>query len=282
MAPDTSSPGPREPLPGANELVAAADGGRIHCFSMGSGPTVLLAHGYLLDYTVYRPMFSRLAAAGYRVVAFDQRGHGGSRAGSAGCTAQAAAADYRALFERFGIEGATLVGHSMGAFLGLVFCLENPGLAQHLRRLVLLGANAGVVAQGSVQNRVQIPLLQSGVLPKLWRIPSLGRALVAPLFGRRPDPEWLELTRRMLVRQDVSRSLPLLRAMCFENHYGRLHEVPVDTRVLCGVLDRTCPAWHSQRLAQELPHASQRMLPAVGHMLSYEAPDAIHDAITGA
>jgi len=283
MAPDTSSPGRRiEPLPGASELVPAADGGRIHCYSVGSGPTLLLAHGYLLDYTLYRPLFSRLAAAGYRVVAFDQRGHGGSREGSAGCTALAAAADYRTLFERFGIEDATLVGHSMGAFLGLRFCLENPELARRLRRLVLLGANAGAVAEGSLQNRLQIPLLKAGVLPKLWRVPSLGRALVAPLFGRRREHEWLELTRTTLARQDVARSLPLLRAMCFENFYGRLPEIPIETRVLCGALDGTCPSWHSQRLARELPHASLRMLPALGHMLSYEAPEAIHEAITGA
>lgn len=260
-------------------MVAAADGGRIHCLSAGDGPTLLLAHGYLLDLSYYRPLFARFVSAGYRVVAFDQREHGASRAGSAGCSASAAADDYRSLFERFGADGATLVGHSMGGFLGLLFCLQHPELAQQLKRLVLLGANAGAVGQGSLQNRLQIPLLELGLIPRLWRIPGVGRALVAPLFGRRRDPEWLERTREMLVAQDVSRSLPLLRAMCNDDLYGRLGEIPVATRVLCGELDRTCPAWHSQRLARELPAATARLLPDAGHMLNYEAPDAVFDAV---
>jgi pimeloyl-ACP methyl ester carboxylesterase len=83
----------------------------------------------------------------------------------------------------------------------------------------------------------------------------------------------------MLVAQDVSRSLPLLRAMCHDDLYGRLGEIPVTTRVLCGELDRTCPAWHSQRLASELPAATARLLPGAGHMLNYEAPDAVCDAV---
>ena len=64
--------------------------------------------------------------------------------------------------------------------------------------------------------------------------------------------------------------------------YARLPEIPVATRVLCGELDRTCPAWHSQRLARELPNATARFVPELGHMLNYEAPDAVYDAIVGA
>jgi pimeloyl-ACP methyl ester carboxylesterase len=256
------------------------DGGQIHGVCAGSGPTVLLAHGYLLDLTFWNPMFPRLVAAGYRVVAFDQRGHADSREGSAGVSVRSAAADYRTLLDHFGADQATLVGHSMGGFLSIGFCLEYPELAQRLRRLVLLGANAGSVAQGSLQNKLQIPLLKLGLMPRLWRVPSVGRALIAQLFGREPAAEWLELTRAMLLRQTVARSLPLLRAMCYDDHYARLAELAVDTRVLCGELDRTCPAWHSERLGRLLAQAQNTWLPGVGHMLAYEAPDQVCDAIT--
>jgi pimeloyl-ACP methyl ester carboxylesterase len=256
-----------------------ADGGSIHCGSIGRGPTVLLAHGYLLDHSLWDPVLSRLAAAGYRVVAFDQRGHAASREGSEGSSAAAAAADYRTLFEHFGVDGATLVGHSMGGFLSILFCLQYPELSRRLRRLVLLGGNAGAVAQGSLQNRLQIPLLKLGFMPRLWKMPRLGRQLVAQLFGRDPDERWLESTRSMLLQQSIPRSLPLLRAMCYENYYARLGEIATDTRVVCGELDSTCPAWHSQRLGQTLPQASNTWLPGVGHMLPYEAPDAVCQAI---
>jgi pimeloyl-ACP methyl ester carboxylesterase len=266
-----------------NELqLPAADGGSIHCVSAGTGPTVLLAHGFLLDWTSYQPVFDPLVQRGFRVVAFDQRGHADSREGSAGSSPAAAVSDYHVLLQHFGVEGATLVGHSMGGFLGLLYCLQHPEQMKRLRRLVLLGANAGAVAQGSLSNKLQMPLVESGLLPRLWRMPSLGRALMKPLFGRRQEPEWLELTRQMLIRQDVQRALPLMRAMSHENYYDRLSEITVETRVLCGELDRTCPAWHSERLGKELPNARNRWLPGAGHMLGYEAPDAIISAITEA
>jgi non-heme chloroperoxidase len=267
--------------PEQESSLPAADAGRIHCISLGSGPTLLLAHGYLLDVSLWRPLSARLASAGYRVVSFDQRGHAASRDGRDGCSVDAAIADYATVLQHFGADGATLVGHSMGGFLGLQFCLRYPELTRRMRRLVLLGANAGSVAEGSLSNRLQIPLLRMGLIPKLWRIPSVGRALVKPLFGRDPDPGWLESTRQMLIGQTVTRSLPLLHAMCYENHYARLGELSVPTRVLCGELDRTCPAWHSRRLAEELPNAKGTWLPGIGHMLPFEAADAVYEAIVG-
>lgn len=258
----------------------AADGGSIHCISAGSGPTVLLAHGFLLDVTAYQPIFDQLVQRGYRVVAFDQRGHGASRDGSTGASPAAAVSDYHVVLEHFGTEGATLVGHSMGGFLGLLFCLQYPEQMRRLRRLVLLGANAGGVAHGSLSNKIQMPLLELGLLPKLWRVPGLGASLMKPLFGKNQDPAWLERTRQMLISQDVPRTLPLMHAMNHENYYNKLSAITVETRVVCGELDRTCPSWHSERLSKELPNARGRWLPGIGHMLGFEAPDEIIRAIT--
>jgi non-heme chloroperoxidase len=276
---DIATPSLKPSLDIQTHALRAADGGSIHCMSMGQGPTLLLAHGFLLDSSMYAAMVPTLVSAGYRVVSFDQRSHGASREGSAGVSPEAAADDYRVLLEHFGVDGATLVGHSMGGFLGLIFLLQHPGHARRLRRLVLLGANAGAVAVGSLPNRVQMPLVESGIMPLLWRIPSIGRALMKPLFGSKVEARWLEETRQLIASQDVRRTLPLMRAMSHDNHYDRLRDIAVETRVVCGELDRTCPAWHSRRLGEEIPQATTRWLPGVGHMLHYEAPQAIVSAI---
>jgi len=259
--------------------VRGRDGNHIYCVESGTGPAVLLAHGFLLDLNVYDGLMQRLVGLGYRVIAFDQRGHRRTTVGSDGNGSAAAASDYAVVIEHFEIDDAILVGHSMGGFLALVFCLGHPELARRLKRLVLLGANAGAVAVGSLQNRLQMPLLKAGLLKPLWRMPVTGRLLVEPLFGQSPDPAHVELTRQTLLRQDVRASLPLLRAMSYENYYDRLAEIAVPARVVCGQLDRTCPAWHSERLGRELPRAETRWLPGVGHMLGYEAPEAIIEAL---
>jgi pimeloyl-ACP methyl ester carboxylesterase len=243
---------------------------------------VVLAHGYLLDVAFWKLVFERLVADGHRVIAFDQRGHGASTIGSDGLGAQALAGDYAALLEHFDVESGTLVAHSMGGFVSLVLCLRQPELVQQrLGRLVLLGANAGSVARGSLQNRLQIPLLRSGGSRLLWRWPRAGRPLVAQLFGPDPNPLYVEAARLGLLRQRERTSFPMLDAMLHEDYYGRLGEIRLPTTVVCGDFDRTCPRWHSERLATELPDARAVWLPRVGHMLAYEAPEAIFAAVRG-
>lgn len=270
------------PPRGTVQLLQRPDGTRIRSVSAGAGPTVVLAHGYLLDLTLYNLVFDTLVSAGHRVIAFDQRGHGASTIGSDGLGSAALASDYAALLDHYEVEDGTLVGHSMGGFLSIVLCLREPDLVRRrLSRLVLLGANAGSVAEGSLQNRLQIPLLRFGLLRKLWARPAVGQKLVSQLFGESPDPRHVEATRLCLLRQREQQSFPMLNAMLHENYYARLREIPVPLTVLCGELDRTCPRWHSERIGQEPPNAHNLWLPRRGHMLPYEEPQAVLQAIAG-
>ena len=256
------------------------DGTRLFTISAGSGPTVVLAHGYLLDLSIYAELFERLVESGHRVIAFDQRGHGRSSIGSDGLGPAALISDYRALLEHYAVQSGMLVAHSMAGFLSLVFCLEQPDAARkHLSQLVLLGANAGAVARGSAQNRLRVPLLKSGVLRQLWKLPGVGSALVRQLFGARPDPRHVEQTRQILLAQRIKQTWPMLNAMLDDDHYERLGQVQVPAVVLCGTLDRTCPAWHSRELAERMPGARSMWLADKGHMLMLEAADAILDAV---
>lgn len=56
------------------EIVRSEDGAHIHCVHAGSGPAVLLAHGYLLELGFFDLVFDELVRSGYRAIAFDQRG----------------------------------------------------------------------------------------------------------------------------------------------------------------------------------------------------------------
>ena len=268
------------PPSGDVTFIQRPDGASIHAISAGSGPALVLAHGYLLELAFYNLLFKRFVAAGYRVIAFEQRGHGRSTVGTGGLGSNVIADDYRAVLEHFAVEDGILVAHSMSGFLSLVLCLQHPELVRRsLRRLVLVGANAGAVAQGSLQNRLQIPLLKSGMSRKLWGFPPVGQALVGQLFGPNPEARYVEATRQILLRQRERDTWPMLNAMLTETYYSRLPEITVETRVLCGLSDRTCPAWHSRRLGAELANATNVWLADKGHMLAYEAPDAIYDAV---
>ena len=60
--------------------VAAANGIQIsYTDSGGEGPAVVFSHGFLMDHTMFGRQVTALTPQ-YRVVTWDQRGHGGTRA----------------------------------------------------------------------------------------------------------------------------------------------------------------------------------------------------------
>ena len=56
----------------------AANGARFHVASMGDGPLLVLLHGFPEFWWAWRHQLPELAAAGWRTVAMDLRGYGGS------------------------------------------------------------------------------------------------------------------------------------------------------------------------------------------------------------
>ena len=93
------------------------NGIRIHTAEMGEGPLVLLVHGFPELWYSWRHQFAPLAEAGYRVVAYDQRGYGRSSKlwKPELYSIRHTAGDAAALVEALGEEKAVIVGHDWGA-----------------------------------------------------------------------------------------------------------------------------------------------------------------------
>ncbi|NLU63623.1 alpha/beta hydrolase [Rhodococcus sp. HNM0563] len=95
----------------------------------GRGPTVVLCHGFPgLGYS-YRHQVETLSAAGYRAVAPDMPGYGGTdRPESVGDYTNVAVADrLTRLLDALGIERAVFVGHDFGAPAAWTTALRHPG-----------------------------------------------------------------------------------------------------------------------------------------------------------
>jgi 3-oxoadipate enol-lactonase len=104
----------------------------------GSGPAVLLLHGWATTADVnfvhaYAPL-----AAGYRVIALDHRGHGRGLRTAAVFTFEDCADDAVALLGALGIGRAIAVGYSMGGPIALLAAARHPGVIKGL----VLGATA--------------------------------------------------------------------------------------------------------------------------------------------
>jgi non-heme chloroperoxidase len=80
----------------------------------GSGPTVLLIHGWPVDSRSWEPQLHPLLAAGYRVVTYDRRGFGRSSRPTTGYDFNTLADDLDTVLTRLDLHDVTLVGFSLG------------------------------------------------------------------------------------------------------------------------------------------------------------------------
>lgn len=81
---------------------------------LGSGPVVVLLHGWPVDSRSWEPQLHALLAAGHRVVVYDRRGFGRSSRPSVGYNFDTLARDLDALLTHLDLRDITLVGFSLG------------------------------------------------------------------------------------------------------------------------------------------------------------------------
>ncbi|MEM6925923.1 MAG: alpha/beta hydrolase [Myxococcota bacterium] len=264
---------------GDEHWVERPDGTRILTRVAGEGPeTVVLVHGYGVDMREWDEVAERLPDV--RRIAFDLRGHGGSTIGRDGVDPDAAAGDYRAVLEAHDVRDAVLVGHSTGGFLGLRFLLEHPDVVrERLRGCLLVATFAGDVSRQNLQNQVQIPLIQSGLLVAMVRFGPIGRAFVRSLAGDRFDAAWVDGFLDAFLANDHWALVPLLRALVRQSDYPRLGQIALPCRIVVGDKDHTTPTFHADDLHAGIAGSTLRRLPGMGHLLNWEAPDVLVEEI---
>ena len=109
--------------------------------------TVLLIHGFASNLEtnwVYTSWIKRIEAAGYRVVALDNRGHGDSEKlyGDADYGAPTMAEDARRLLDHLDIPAAHIMGYSMGARICAFLAINHP---ERVRSVVFAGMGYNLV-----------------------------------------------------------------------------------------------------------------------------------------
>ena len=131
-----------------------SDGVSIHYEEFGSGPPIILVHGFasnLRDNWELTGWVRRLVSAGRRAIALDCRGHGDSQKphDPVAYSEGKMSGDVIRLMDLLGIERADLMGYSMGGAIALDLILHQP---QRFRRVVLGGV--GALLQGVTESTV--------------------------------------------------------------------------------------------------------------------------------
>lgn len=128
-----------EQIPAVQTQFFDLPGVRLHAAVAGTGPLVILLHGFPDFWYGWRHQIGPLAAAGYRVVAPDMRGYHLSDKpdGIAAYRLNQLADDVAALIDALGESSATVVGHDWGGIVAWHTAIRHP---ERVRRLAILNA----------------------------------------------------------------------------------------------------------------------------------------------
>jgi pimeloyl-ACP methyl ester carboxylesterase len=107
------------------------DGVKLHYLTAGSGPAIVLLHGYAETSRMWRPLIPTLAPR-FRVIAPDLPGIGDSGVPADGLDMARSAVRIHALVKGLGIEKAVVVGHDIGLMVAYAYAAQFPSETEKL------------------------------------------------------------------------------------------------------------------------------------------------------
>jgi pimeloyl-ACP methyl ester carboxylesterase len=274
-----------------------ANGIRLHVAEAGSGPLVLLLHGFPEFWWSWHHQLVSLADAGYHVVAPDLRGYGASDKPPRGYDAPTLSADLAGLVRALGERDAAFVGHDWGGHLAWSTAALHPAVVRSL--VVMSTAHPLRMQEAMFRDRRQraasryIFRFQLPWSPERWLVED-DAANVAALLEHWGGPGFpdAETERRcreaMQILYVPNRALEYYRwaVRSLRRTDGRryrqamLSPVAAPTLQIHGALDPCVLATTAQGSQRYVNNAYEWMLlDGVGHFPHQEVPDAVTEEL---
>ena len=252
----------------------------LHVEAVGTGPPVVLAHGFGGSARNFRPQVRALRNR-YRMVLYDARGHARSAApmDPALYTAEQLVMDVGRVLDREHVAQAVVGGLSMGAGTALGFALARP---ERVRALVLAAFPPGA-QEGREDDLRQLEWARGFA----DAIETKGLEVAGAEFAWGPrsgfDAATARLVRQGMLEQPPQALAHLLRQVLAEQHSAaqlapQLRELRVPALILVGAQDRLSLG-PSEVLARSLRGARLVVIPGAGHIVNLAAPREFNAAL---
>jgi pimeloyl-ACP methyl ester carboxylesterase len=278
-----------------------ANGSRFHVAELGTGPLVLLLHGFPEFWFAWEHQLTALASAGFRAVAVDLRGYGASDKPPRGYDGYTLAADVVGLIRALGERSASVIGAGYGGLAGWA------SAALHDRpvdRLVVLSSahplrlRAGALSGGRTQAAALRPMLAFQIPRYEHRLTRSDAALVGDYLRLWSGPAWagtedfatyaracrtaMQIPQAAFCSLEAfrwgARSLLRLQGGRFRSDMRRPIAAP--TLHLHGSADpMVLPATALGSGRYVIGDYQWRLIPGVGHFPHREAPDVVSGEI---
>ncbi len=243
----------------------------------GGGPdTVLFVHGFPFSGAIWDDQLAAVPE-GWRFLAPDLPGFGGTPPAGGTLTMERIADELVAFLEELGVHRAVVCGLSMGGYASLAFWRRHEA---RVRALALADTRAVP----------DTPQARAGRYESAARARANGVRVVADAML----PGLLSARTRATRPDVVARLVGIMEAASVEGVAGALegmaerpdstpslHAITVPTLVLVGEDDILTPPSESELLADRIPAATLRVIPAAGHVTCMEAPEQFNEALRG-
>lgn len=238
----------------------------------GSGPVLLLVHGFPLDHSMWKLQIEEFAKS-HRVIAPDLRGFGQSDAAHGTVTMERFADDLSEMLDTLGVtEPVNFCGLSMGGYIAWQFHRRH---GKRIAKLILCDTRSIADSTEAAENRLQLattveahgtgPVVE-GMLPKL--------------FGKSADPAVVEGLKQVMLHNQPSGVAAALRGMSVRPDVTTtLPSIGEPALVICGAEDVISPPDEMQKIADAIPHSQYVEIAGSGHMSPLEAPEAFNKAL---
>ncbi len=235
-------------------------------------PVVMLSNSLMSNYTMWDYQLQALDSH-YRVLRYDQRGHGATQTTPGPYSVELLADDACALLEALDIAAVHFVGLSMGGFTGQLLAARYP---EKLLSLVLCDT-ACVMRPKSVWNeRIAaarekgIEALAAGTLER-WFTPSFHET----------GKEDLAKVRNMILGTGVEGYIACAQAIRDMFLCDKLSEITVPTLILVGAEDPACPVSAAEDLHRGIAGSELAVLANAAHLPNIEQSADFNEIVLG-
>jgi pimeloyl-ACP methyl ester carboxylesterase len=230
----------------------------------GNGPEVVLVHGFLGSGKIFDPLTDYLAHH-FSVTTIDLPGSAGSYDVAVPSTVEELSLMVADTIQSSGLDGCSILGHSLGAMIALEISLQRPAL---LEKMVLYGGCPDGYLPGRFETTEDsIEKIRSE------GIESVAAQIAAKWFQRGKEDPMYPLAKAAGAHSNEAAAVAHLKTWDHWKARDRLGDVQTPTLIICGDCDRSTHPDLSIEMWQKIPQSQLFIAPNAGHIVHLEYID---------